>query len=108
MRAKMQEIDLLFDINKFHEDQRRYRIILMNVMDRYNSGQTQTDFWYDYVKLDRVIKNWEKAARQIPCEMVECRRRKRPTQKFEKLLKEYKEYSTEVESLMVMYSLIYN
>jgi hypothetical protein len=98
-----------FDLDQFHKDQRRYRNIIAKAADRmFDAGGTTKDFRNDYVNLDRIVRNWEKVARQIPVEMVQCRRKKSPTERYLKLVKEYREYQDQVDSYMVMFSLIYN
>lgn len=107
----MQAIDSLFDINDFHAKQRRYRRLLDLGADKlYDGSRSRADcnvLYEDYKKLDTVVRNWEKIARQIPSEMVQCRRKRSPTQRFNELIKKYQEYHDELESLLVMYSLIY-
>lgn len=107
----MQAIDSLFDIDDFHAKQRRYRHLLNLGADKLYDGSLsykERDALYkDYQSLDTVVRNWEKVARQIPSEMVQCRRKRSPTQRLNELLRKYREYHDELESLLVMYSLIY-
>lgn len=98
-----------FDLDQFHKDQRRYRSIIARSADRmFDAGSMSEDFRIDYVNLDRIVRNWEKVARQIPVEMVQCRRKKSPTERYLKLVKDYKEYQDQVDSYMVMFTLLYS
>ena len=61
----------------------------------------------DWLKIDTMIKNWERVAKQIPIEEVMCRRKRKVTDEYRKLEQKFRECQTEIEQAVTMYSLLY-
>ena len=89
------------DMNKFYSARQRYwRHMEGNAYDRGAS-------WDDWKKIDAMIWNWENLIKPIRVEAIECKRKKRITDKYLKLLKKFNEYQDEIEQAVTMYVLLY-
>ena len=89
------------DTDQFYIDRtRHYRAINS---PRYGTKESIVD----WLKIDTMIKNWERVAKQIPIEEVMCRRKRKVTDEYRKLEKKFRECQTEIEQAVTMYSLLY-
>lgn len=89
------------DMDKFYSDRQRYwRHMAGNAYDRGAS-------WDDWKKIDAMIWNWENLIKSIRVEAIECKRKRRTTDKYLKLLKKFNEYQDEIEQAVTMYVLLY-
>jgi len=91
-----------FDMSNHYLDRKRYMSIL-NVP----YYEISADCRRDWVMIDRLMMNWEKLARQIPVEMVTCRRKRKLTDHYKKLIKDYAACKEEIDQAIMMYQLMY-
>ena len=95
--------ELGFDMEQHYKDRKRYMAAL-NVPNSHASD----DCLRYLITVDRIISNWEKVARQIPVEMVICRRKRKLTDKYQKLIKNYYACKEEIDQAIMMYQLMYS
>lgn len=89
------------DTNKFYADRQRFWRQLNG--DAYDRGES----WDDWRKVDAMIWNWEKLVKEIRVEAIQCKRKRRATDKYINLLKKFNEYQDEIEQAVTMYVLLY-
>ena len=95
-------MDIQFDMEQYHQDKKRYQRIL-NAADYDISIECRRD----WQAVDRIIYNWERVARKIPVEMVQCRRKRKFTDQYKKLVRDYYSYRDEIEQALTMFQLLY-
>jgi len=89
------------DMDQFYIDRaRHYRAL-------HNAHYSTKESIVDWIKIDTMIKNWERVAKKIPIEEVMCRRKRKVTDEYRKLEKKFRECQTEIEQAVTMYSLLY-
>ena len=96
----MEEL-LEIDHNKFYADRQRYQRNLAG--NAYDTGAS----WEDYKKIDTMIRNWEHLVRHIRIESIQCKRKKKITDQYRKMMREFQQYQDEIEQAVTMYLLLY-
>lgn len=94
--------ELGFDMEKHYKDRQRYMAIL-----NAPYYELSADCRRDWIMIDRIMTNWDKTARQIPVEMVACRRKRKITDQYQKLIKDYAACQEELDQAIMMYQLMY-
>ena len=89
------------DTDQFYIDRTRHYRALNS--SRYGTKESIVD----WLKIDTMIKNWERVAKKISIEEVMCRRKRKVTDEYRKLEKKFRECQTEIEQAVTMYSLLY-
>ena len=90
------------DPEAYYRDRKRYYTAL--VVPAYDIS---VECRRDYAAVDRIMWNWERVARKIPVEMVNCRRKRKLTDEYKKLVKDYNSYKGELEQAITMFTLIH-
>lgn len=93
------------DMDQFYIDRTRHYRALNRTLNSSRYGTKESIV--DWLKIDTMIKNWERVAKQIPIEEVMCRRKRKVTDEYRKLEQKFRECQTEIEQAVTMYSLLY-
>ena len=97
----MQDVQHI-DLDQFHIDRSRFMRVL-NV-PKY---ETSIECRRDYAAVDRIIMNWERIAKNIATEAVICRRKRKVTDAYKKLIREFHEHQAEIEQAITMYVMLH-
>ena len=97
----MQDVQHI-DLDQFHIDRSRFMRVL-NVPKYENSIECRRD----YAAVDRIIANWERLAKNIATEAVICRRNRKITDKYRKMVREFHEHQAEIEQAITMYVMLH-
>lgn len=91
------------DPESYYKDKQRY-LAALNV----SAYDDNIECRRDWAAVDRIMYNWERIARKIPVEMVNCRRKRKITDEYKKLVKDYNSYKEELEQAITMFTLIHH
>jgi len=90
------ELFELFDLDQFRLDYQRI----------YNLLNSQYKDYESYRSMMIMRENWEKLAKRLMFEEVVCRQKRKLTNQYQKLHKEFKICQEELEQSATMYSLL--
>ena len=93
---------LTIDFEQHYRDLRRFQRSL-NVR-KYD---TSIECRKDYTDVDRIIANWERIAKNIATEAVICRRNRKITDKYRKMVREFHQHQAEIEQAITMYVMLH-
>ena len=93
---------LTLDFEQHHLDRRKFQRSL-NV-PKY---ETCIECRRDYAAVDLIMANWERLAKKIASEAVICRRKRKVTDAYKKMIREYHEHQAEIEQAITMYVMLH-
>ena len=95
-----------FDYDEFLKEKNRYLTVLSKVFDKmYLNNHVDIASYSVINDAQELINEWAKVARQIPTEIVKCKRRKGSTPRYRQLIKEYEIKHERLKNHMILFLL---
>lgn len=95
-----------FNYEDFLKERNKYLTALTKVFDGiYLSNQSHPVSYTAINDMQQLLNEWAKVARQIPAEIVKCKRRKGSTPHYRELIKEYNLKHEHFKNKMVLFLL---
>lgn len=90
------------DPESYYKEKSRY-LAALNVPAYDDSIECRRD----YAAVDKIMHNWQRLAMRISVEMVQCRRRRKLTDEYNRLIRDYRACQQELEQAITMYQLMH-